>query len=213
MPRVRRSSPRRRIRGLRGATSPISPPTWSSTWRPPGRATPSSCSVRRRVHPRAPRSWVRHIGPGSITDSGPLLPGTYIYTAQQIDQSNTVSLPSAPLNVTIVTTGDDPDPRPARPELGFGDQGGQRHQRHREPGLRRFWHLGGHDRTAVQEQLASQLSSPPPPRRQRRRSAQRYGLRDHGRSQLPAAPVTCSRPRSRSRAVPAAAARQPYGRP
>ena len=43
------------------------------------------------------------VGPGSITDPGPLLPGTYIYTAQQIDQFNTVSLPSTPLNVTIVT--------------------------------------------------------------------------------------------------------------
>ena len=43
------------------------------------------------------------VGPGSITDPGPLLPGSYIYTAVQTDQSNIVSRPSAPLDVTIVT--------------------------------------------------------------------------------------------------------------
>jgi hypothetical protein len=44
-----------------------------------------------------------NVGPGSITDTSTLVPGTYIYTARQIDQFKTVSLPSAPLSVTIIT--------------------------------------------------------------------------------------------------------------
>ena len=44
------------------------------------------------------------LGSGPITDPGPLLSqGVYVYTAQQLDQFGTLSLPSAPLNVTILT--------------------------------------------------------------------------------------------------------------
>ena len=44
------------------------------------------------------------IGPGPIADPGPVQPdGVYVYTAQQMDQSGTISQPSPPLSVTIVT--------------------------------------------------------------------------------------------------------------
>ena len=62
-------------------------------------------------------------GPGSITDPGPLLPGTYIYTARQIDQFNTISLPSAPLDVTIVTTATAPTRVRLDPSSDSGTKG------------------------------------------------------------------------------------------
>src|SRR5262249_41540015 len=65
-----------------------------------------------------------NVGPGSITDPGPIQPdGVYVYTTQQVDQFGTISLPSAPLNVTILSKAAAPTQVRLNPTSDTGTQG------------------------------------------------------------------------------------------
>ena len=171
MHRVRRSSPwLPSRRGSRGATSPVSPPTWSSPWRPPWRPTPSSCSVHRRVHPRAPRSSV----PPRARVRSPIpvrsCPVPTSTRRGRSTQFNTVSLPSTPLDVTIVTTATAPTRVRLDPSSESGTPGSNVTNVTANLVFDVFGISAGTTSTAVREQLASQQAHHRRRERRRRRS-------------------------------------------